>query len=208
MITFISSAVSGGLSRTLTAPLDRVKVIMQASVEPRKMRGVFAEILHKGNYFALWKGNGTNVLKIIPETAIKFHTFEVQKKSLSESFESQIVINFVSGAIAGSFASFCIFPFEVVKTRLALADNKIYSGIFDCMRKIVKFEGTLSLYKGLAPSLLGILPYASTDLALFHMLKSHHHGYTNRNPRSYEILSFGAISGMVAQLVSYPLSLV
>ncbi len=66
------------------------------------------------------------------------------------------------------------------------------------MRKIVKFEGYLALYKGLTPSLLGILPYASTDLALFHLLKMKHHNYTNRNPRSYEILSFGAVSGMLA----------
>lgn len=40
------------------------------------MVNVFKEIIHKGNYFALWKGNGTNVFKIIPETAIKFYTFE------------------------------------------------------------------------------------------------------------------------------------
>jgi solute carrier family 25 phosphate transporter 23/24/25/41 len=78
----------------------------------------------------------------------------------------------VSGAIAGSVAQFCIFPFEVVKTRLALAENKVYSGIFDCMRKIVKFEGYPSLYKGLNASLLGILPYASTDLALFNLFKT------------------------------------
>ena len=141
MITFISSAISGALSRTVTAPLDRVKVIMQASTESLKMGSVFREILNKGNYFAMWKGNGTNVFKIIPETAIKFHTFEIQKWNLSEVFQSQIVINFVSGAIAGGVAQLCIFPFEVVKTRLALADNKVYSGIFDCMRKIVKFEG-------------------------------------------------------------------
>jgi solute carrier family 25 phosphate transporter 23/24/25/41 len=55
-----------------------------------------------------------------------------------------------------------------------LAENKIYSGIFDCMRKIVKFEGVLALFKGLTPSLIGILPYASTDLALFHLLKYEH----------------------------------
>ena len=68
------------------------------------MISVFKEILHKGNYFALWKGNGTNVLKIIPETAIKFHTFEIQKRNLSDLFESQILTNFISGAIAGSIA--------------------------------------------------------------------------------------------------------
>lgn len=55
---------------------------------------------------------------------------------------------------------------------MALAENKVYSGIFDCIRKIVKFEGYSSLYKGLTPSLIGILPYASIDLALFHTFKA------------------------------------
>lgn len=62
-----------------------------------------------------------------------------------------------------------IYPLEITKTRLALAENKIYAGIFDCMRKIVKFEGFLSLYKGLNASLMGIIPYSSVDLALFHL---------------------------------------
>ncbi len=145
---------------------------MQASTDNKGMVVVFRDILHKGNYFALWKGNGTNVFKIIPETAIKFYTFETQKKNLQDVFESDLLNSFVSGAIAGSVAQFCIFPFEVVKTRLALAENKVYSGIFDCMRKIVKFEGYPSLYKGLNASLLGILPYASTDLALFNLFKT------------------------------------
>ena len=45
---------------------------------------IFKEIVQKGNYFALWKGNGTNVMKIIPETAIKFYTFELAKKYLEK----------------------------------------------------------------------------------------------------------------------------
>lgn len=65
-----------------------------------------------------------------------------------------------------------IYPLEITKTRLALAENKVYAGIFDCIRKIVKFEGFRSLYKGLTPSLAGIVPYSSVDLALFHLQKS------------------------------------
>lgn len=38
MITLISAAVSGGISRTLTAPLDRVKILMQANKDFYTMR--------------------------------------------------------------------------------------------------------------------------------------------------------------------------
>lgn len=65
-----------------------------------------------------------------------------------------------------------IYPLEITKTRLALAENKVYSGIFDCLRKIVKFEGYGSIYKGLGASIAGIIPYSSVDLATFYFMKN------------------------------------
>lgn len=54
---------------------------------------------------------------------------------------------------------------------MALASNKVYSGIFDCIRKMIKHEGFKSLYKGMGVSMMGIIPYSSVDLALFFMFK-------------------------------------
>lgn len=78
----------------------------------------------------------------------------------------------ISGAIAGITAQVIIYPLEITKTRLALAENKVYSGIFDCLRKIVKFEGYGSIYKGLGASIAGIIPYSSVDLATFYFMKN------------------------------------
>lgn len=65
-----------------------------------------------------------------------------------------------------------IYPLEITKTRLALAENKVYSGIFDCLRKIVKFEGPFALFKGMSASVAGVLPYSSVDLATFYFMKN------------------------------------
>ncbi len=42
-----------------------------------------------------------------------------------------------------------------------------YSSILDCANKIVKNEGFRAFYKGYIPNILGIIPYAGTDLAVY-----------------------------------------
>lgn len=42
-----------------------------------------------------------------------------------------------------------------------------YSGMFDCAKKILKREGVKAFYKGYIPNILGIIPYAGIDLAVY-----------------------------------------
>lgn len=42
-----------------------------------------------------------------------------------------------------------------------------YSGMFDCAKKILKREGAKAFYKGYIPNILGIIPYAGIDLAVY-----------------------------------------
>ncbi|VTJ90825.1 Hypothetical predicted protein, partial [Marmota monax] len=55
----------------------------------------------------------------------------------------------------------------VIKTRLAVANTGEYSGIVDCGMKLLKQEGIRALFKGYVPNLLGIVPYAGIDLAIY-----------------------------------------
>lgn len=42
----------------------------------------------------------------------------------------------------------------------------------DCFKQMLAREGYPSLYRGMVPSLIGILPYAGTDIATFSMIKA------------------------------------
>ena len=55
-----------------------------------------------------------------------------------------------------------IYPMEVVQTRLAVSQPGTYSGIADALTKIVRLEGPRALFRGLTPTMIGILPYAGT----------------------------------------------
>lgn len=56
---------------------------------------------------------------------------------------------------------------QVLKTRLALGATGQYRGMYDCLRQILRREGGRALYRGITPSLMGIIPYAGIDLAVY-----------------------------------------
>ena len=62
-------------------------------------------------------------------------------------------------------------PLQVLKTRLALGTTGQYRGMYDCLRQILHNEGGRALYRGITPSLIGIIPYAGIDLAVYEVRK-------------------------------------
>eukprot|EP00069_Balaena_mysticetus_P009922 bmy_06489T0 len=175
----LAGGVAGAISRTSTAPLDRLKVMMQvhgSKSEKMNIYGGFRQMVKEGGIRSLWRGNGTNVIKIAPETAVKFWAYE-----------------------------------QVLKTRLAVGKTGQYSGMFDCAKKILKHEEMGAFYKGYVPNLLGIIPYAGIDLAVYELLKSHwldNFAKDSVNPGVMVLLGCGALSSTCGQLASYPLALV
>ncbi|CAB1419904.1 unnamed protein product [Pleuronectes platessa] len=171
-----AGAMAGAVSRTGTAPLDRMKVFMQVhSSKSNKISlvGGFKQMLKEGGLTSLWRGNGINVLKIAPETAIKFMAYEQFKKMLSsEPGKVKTHERFMAGSLAGATAQTVIYPMEVMKTRLTLRKTGQYSSMFDCAKKIARKEGLKAFYKGYVPNIIGIIPYAGIDLAVYESLKN------------------------------------
>lgn len=60
---------------------------------------------------------------------------------------------------------------KVLKTRLTLGKTGQYKGMFDCAKKILRKEGIMAFYKGYVPNLVGIIPYAGIDLAVYEVCR-------------------------------------
>lgn len=75
-------------------------------------------MLREGGVRSLWRGNGVNVVKIAPESAIKFAAYEQAKRMVmqfggSKERELTIYERFVAGSFAGGFSQTAIYPLEV-----------------------------------------------------------------------------------------------
>lgn len=70
-------------SKTTVAPLDRIKILLQAHQTHYKHLGVFSglmNIVKKESFIALYKGNGAQMVRIFPYAATQFTAFEIYKK--------------------------------------------------------------------------------------------------------------------------------
>ncbi|UYV68237.1 SLC25A25 [Cordylochernes scorpioides] len=210
----VAGAMAGAVSRTCTAPLDRVKVFLQ--VRPTEFVSIQACVRHmyqEGGTKSFWRGNGINVFKIAPESAIKFTAYEQVKRLLRGNSKRELTIyeRGLAGSIAGAISQTIVYPLEVLKTRMALRKTGQFKGMADMAQHIARHEGLRAFYRGYLPNLIGIMPYAGIDLAIYETMKNTYtsrHAISASDPSITLVLACGTISSACGQLASYPLALV
>lgn len=80
-------------------------------------------------------------------------------------------------------------------------ENIVHKSATNAIRHIYKQEGLRGFYAGMAPSLIGIMPYHGTGFFMYHLLKGNLiKTYPEwRRSKSFDF-AFGAIAGLFAQL--------
>jgi len=76
----------------------------------------------------------------------------------------------VNGGIAGIIGVSCVFPLDLVKTRLqnqkvGPGGEKMYASMLDCFKKTYRSEGYFGMYRGSAVNILLITPEKAIKLA-------------------------------------------
>ncbi|KAM9559725.1 solute carrier family 25 member 16 isoform 1-T2 [Salvelinus alpinus] len=223
--SFVAGGVAGCCAKSTIAPLDRVKILLQAHSPHYKDLGVVATLRavpKKEGYLGLYKGNGAMMVRIFPYGAIQFMAFDKYKKILSKQLGiSGHIHRLMAGSMAGMTAVICTYPLDVIRARLAyqVKGHHRYTGIGNAFQTIYLKEGGIpGFYKGLIPTLIGMAPYAGFSFFTFGTLKSlglaHFPELLGRpssdNPevmvlKTHVNLLCGGMAGAIAQTISYPL---
>ncbi|KAI9732386.1 MAG: hypothetical protein M1834_001594 [Cirrosporium novae-zelandiae] len=244
---FLAGGIAGVVSRTATAPLDRLKVYLIAQTSTRKeslnaaksgapiqvaksatrpLINATKELWRVGGMRSLFAGNGLNVVKVMPESAIKFGAYEASKRFFAtleghnDPRSLSPTSQFLSGGMGGMVAQCFVYPLDTLKFRMqcetvegGLHGNSL---IIATAKKMWRTNGFTSYYRGLPMGLAGMFPYAAIDLATFEYLKRYLTLYNARRkkiheddaaPGNFETAVIGAFSGAMSASVVYPMNL-
>lgn len=186
MTDFMIGGVAGGITKTLTAPIERVKLLIQTQdANPRIRSGEVARYTGIGNCFtrvkseqgvkAFWRGNLANVIRYFPQQAFNLSFKDTIKKAFPRydaktQFPMFFAVNLSSAGIAAA-GSLCIcYPLDFARTRLASdvgGGKKTFNGIADCIGKTIKAQGPKGLYNGFAASIAGVVVYRGMQMGCF-----------------------------------------
>jgi len=182
LLDFLAGGVSGAIAKTCTAPIERVKLIIQTqdanpkiiSGEVPRYTGIvncFTRVVAEQGVFSLWRGNVVNVLRYFPTQAFNF-AFKDTIKGLFPKYSSKtdfwkfFAVNMASGGLAGAGSLTIVYPLDYARTRLAsdVGSGKAqFNGLVDCLVKTARGPaGVLGLYNGFGVSVVGIIPFRGT----------------------------------------------
>lgn len=180
----------------------------------------------QGGFRAFYVGNGLNVIKVFPESAMKFGSFEAAKRlfarieGVDDTSKLSKLSTYLAGGMGGVAAQFTVYPIDTLKFRVQcsnldslLKGNKL---LIQQAKDMFKEGGLRIFYRGIFVGLSGMFPYAALDLGTFSTIKTllvkreaKKLGISEENVRlpNYMVLSLGAISGTFGATVVYPINL-
>lgn len=190
LINLAAGGISGAVSKTITAPLEKVKLAIQTQdSNPRIISGEMKRYNGMGDCFSrhiselgpqsLWRGNVANCVRYVPTAACNLMFKDTIKRifptfNKNTDFAKFAMTQIASGALAGGITNTLVYPLIYVRTALGadIGQVKMYNGIADCLSKTVKQNGVASLYNGIGPSSIGIVVYRGVQFGLQDSLKA------------------------------------
>lgn len=143
--------------------------------------------------------------------------FPLPKMTTSQPKPLPFYAQFTAGAIAGVTELLCLYPLDVVKTRMQLqgkavagsAPGEHYNGMVDAFRKIIASEGAGRLYRGLVPPLMLEAPKRAVKFAANDFWGKTYRSLTGQDKmtQSLSVLT-GCSAGATESIVVVPFELV
>jgi solute carrier family 25 (adenine nucleotide translocator) protein 4/5/6/31 len=222
---FALGGVSGAVAKTITAPIERVKLLIQTqdanprirSGEVKRYTGIvdcFTRVSREQGFWAFWRGNFTNIIRYFPTQAFNF-AFKDSIKKLFPRYDPKtqfgmfFLVQLASGGLAGAGSLCIVYPLDYARTRLASDVGKgqrDFKGLGDCLKKTASGpRGILGLYNGFGVSVAGIIPYRGVYFGLYDSLRE-------KNPYKNDLGLYGILSkfavaqttAIAAGYASYP----
>lgn len=222
LVEFLLGGTSGAISKTIAAPIERVKLLLQTQdantkLEGRKYKGMadcFSRCIKEEGTASLWRGNWANVIRYFPTQALNF-AFKDSYNKIFNPYDIKVnptkffLGSLMSGGAAGATSLLFVYPLDFARTRLGVdigkaAGERQFNGLADCCAKIFKSDGIVGLYRGFQISVVGIFVYRAFYFGGYDFAKKN---WLSNSDSSQFLLRF-AIAQFVtsaSETLAYPL---
>jgi solute carrier family 25 (adenine nucleotide translocator) protein 4/5/6/31 len=192
---FLISGAAAVISKTVAAPIERVKLLVQNQGEMLKTgrlkepyKGVIdcsRRVMADEGLLSFWRGNLANCIRYFPTQALNFAFKDKIKAAFGTSkADSPTVVfakNVASGGAAGASSLLFVYSLDYARTRLANdakaakksggAAERQFNGLIDVYRKTLASDGVAGLYRGFVISCVGIIVYRGCYFGFYDTLK-------------------------------------
>merc|ERR1711956_171381 len=196
MENFMLAGVAAGVSKTVAAPIERIKLLVQNQAEmikqgrlDRPYAGIVdctKRTMESEGALAFWRGNLANVLRYFPTQALNF------------AFKDTIKATFATPKTAPQWQKFA--------TNIASGGAAGTMSLLDVYVKTLKSDGIQGLYRGFTISAVGIFIYRGMYFGLFDTLKPILVGGKDASVAASFLLGWAVT--VTAGLMSYPIDTV
>lgn len=225
MADFLIGGVSAAVSKTVVAPIERVKLLLQvqdasSSIKAEdRYNGIgdcFRRVAKEQGVAAFWRGNLANVIRYFPTQALNFAFKDFYKKIFNPYNPKKEPVKFfvgncLSGGAAGATSLTVVYPLDFARTRLAAdvgsGGEREFNGLVDCLRKIFVKDGPQGLYRGFAISVVGIIAYRAAYFGMFDTGKMMFFPDAKK-ANVFAMWAFAQVVTVSAGILSYPLDTV
>merc|ERR1712212_1111675 len=207
----------GVISKTVAAPIERVRLMIQNQDEMLKSGALkqrykgpadcFRRVITEEGVLPLWRGNAANCLRYFPTQALNF----MFKKKPTDGVATRLSKNVAAGGCAGTLSLCFVYSLDYARTRLANDVKSVkkggteatrqYNGLFDVYRQTLKSDGIGGLHRGFVISAVGIFVYRGLYFGLYDTVRP----MFPENTGVFTSFCLGYAVTVSAGLMSYPI---
>ncbi|NXD62340.1 TPC protein, partial [Eolophus roseicapillus] len=183
LVHFTCGGLAACTATVAVQPLDTLRTRLAAQGEPKiyqNLRHAVVTMYQTEGPRTFYRGLTPTIIAVFPNAGLQFSFYNILQQFSewvipAEGKKGGNVKNLVCGSCAGIISKTLTYPFDLFKKRLqvrgfeqaraAFGQVRMYSGLLDCIRQIMREEGPTGFFKGLSPSLLKAA--VSTGLTFF-----------------------------------------
>jgi solute carrier family 25 (adenine nucleotide translocator) protein 4/5/6/31 len=221
VMDLLAGGVAGGISKTVVAPIERVKLLLQVQAASSQIKAedqykgivdCFVRVSKEQGMSSFWRGNLANVIRYFPTQALNFAFKDKFKKIFmdgvtKDQFWRFFLGNLASGGAAGATSLLFVYPLDFARTRLGAdvgkGKSRMYTGLVNCVTTIYKSDGLKGLYQGFGVSVGGIIVYRAAFFGGYDTLRD----IALRDPKNAPVWQKWLVAQTVttmAGMISYP----